>query len=65
MKGEKDMWKTKIEKEPLIIDPKDWCKDKYQTICKLFGIENVTSLIVLRENYSLEYDSSNTERKDN
>lgn len=56
MKGENYMWKTKIEKEPLIIDPKDWSKEEYQTICKLFGMDDNETMIVLRENYSLEYE---------
>lgn len=50
------MWKSMQEKEPLIIDSKDWSKDEFAAICKLFRLDSErVKQIVLRETYSYEY----------
>lgn len=54
------MWKSVKIKEPMIIDSKDWKMDEFSVICKLFHLlPNKTNQIILRENYSYEYDSKN------
>ena len=57
------MWKSKEEKEPLIIEPEDWNKEEFATICKLFGLlPESTERIVLREKYSVEYYLSGNDK---
>ncbi|WP_455649432.1 hypothetical protein [Enterocloster citroniae] len=51
------MWKSKKEKEPVIINPKDWSKDQFDAICKILNLTpDKTEMIVLRENFYCEYD---------
>jgi len=54
----KCVWKSEIGDRPIIIDKKDYSDDEYRMICKLFGLkDNSTSKIVLREYYSIEYET--------
>ncbi|MDU7686061.1 MAG: hypothetical protein E7K14_01910 [Bacillota bacterium] len=51
------MWKSKKEKEPIIVNPKDWSKEEFNTICKVLNLApDKTKMIVLRENLYCEYD---------
>lgn len=51
------MWKSKKEKEPVIINPKDWSKEQFDAICKILNLTpDKTEMIVLRENFYCEYD---------
>lgn len=51
------MWKSKKEEEPIIINPKDWSKEEFNTICKVLNLEShSTKMIVLRENFFCEYE---------
>lgn len=51
------MWKSKKERNPIIVNQEEWCESEYKALCKLFGLDpEKTKSFVLRENCSIEYE---------
>ena len=55
------MWKKKKEKQPLIVSKKDLTNLDFDLVKKLFGIIGDVDTIVLRENYTIEYEINEKE----